>query len=133
MPQYQDDLSIADDAELWRRIPADWVVWDGNLRQMRPTSQAFCNHPNGTPMSVALAHILAQCGTGPDEVLAGHSGFALASLTTGLARECGQMVARDPLPDEPAHALVVGEKTHSVRKRFASKCRWIVPPPRMTS
>ncbi|MBE3134204.1 MAG: hypothetical protein IMZ55_12065 [Acidobacteria bacterium] len=129
MPQYQDDLSIADDAELWRRIPPNWWVWNDNLHQMRPTSQAFGNHPNGTPMSVVLAHLLEQRGAGPSDVLAGHAGFALASLTAGLARQCNQLVARDPLPDEPAHALVAGKKTGSVRRRFATECRWVVPPP----
>jgi len=128
MPAYEDDLSIVDDAELWRRIPRMWVIWDNNLHQMRPTSQAFQDHPSGTPMSVVLADVLEERGDSPDKVLTGHPDFALASLTARLARACNQKVARDPLPDEPAHALVVGKKSGSVRRRFATECRWVVSP-----
>lgn len=79
-------------------------------------------------MSVALADVLAERGAGASDYLAGHTDFALVSLTAGLARGCNQKVARDPLLDEPAHALVVGKKTRSVRKRFATECRWVVSP-----
>ena len=64
----------------------------------------------------------------PASVLLGLEGFALASITAGLARECGQGVSRDPTDDEPAHALVFGKKTGSVRGRFAKECRWVIEP-----
>jgi len=79
-------------------------------------------------MSVALADVLSMHGIAPSEYLASHPGFALASLTAALARDCNQKVARDPLPDEPAHALVVGKKTKAVQRRFAKECRWVVHP-----
>jgi hypothetical protein len=64
--------------------------------------------------------------------LAGTEGFALAAVTAGLARECGQGIARDPLPDQPAHALVFaqrGTKTKSVMRRLAKAARWVIEPP----
>ena len=64
----------------------------------------------------------------PSSVLAGHPGFALAAITAGLARECGQVLVRDPIPDQPADALVVGRKTESVRRRFALEARWVKEP-----
>jgi hypothetical protein len=50
----------------------------------------------------------------------------LAAVTAGLVRKCGQSVVRDPLLEEPAHALVVGTKTDSVRKRLAKGSTWVV-------
>lgn len=80
-------------------------------------------------MSVLLADAVVASGREPVDVLAGYQGFGLASLTAGLARRCSQGVARDPLPDEPAHAVVLGDKTGAVRKRFARDCYWVVLPP----
>jgi hypothetical protein len=51
---YSDDPSIPDDAELWRRIPPWHFVDDENLRQIRPSSAAFEDDPDGSPMSVIL-------------------------------------------------------------------------------
>lgn len=80
-------------------------------------------------MSVVLADAVTASGRSSDAVLAGHEGFALAAITAGLARSCEQGVAREPLPDEPAHGLVFGRKTDSVKKKLARGSRWIVPPP----
>ncbi len=44
-------------------------------------------------MSVALN---AECA-GPEAVLAGHPGFALAAVKAGFVRECMQGITRDPL------------------------------------
>jgi len=52
---YSDDPTIPDDAERWRRIPPWHFFHDENLRQIRPSSAAFEDHPNGSPMSVLLA------------------------------------------------------------------------------
>jgi hypothetical protein len=122
---YSDDPTITDEAALWRRIPPWHFVPDENTGQVRPSSAAFDNDPNGSPMSV----VLAAEAIGPEQVLAGHPGFALASIKVGLVRECQQGVVRDPLPDEPAHALVFGHKTKMVRRRMAREATWVVPPP----
>lgn len=126
---YSDDLTILDEAELWRRIPPWHFVKDENLGQVRPSKAAFDNHPNGSPMSIVLADVVTEAGRGPDAILAGHKEFALAAITAGLARECQQGVAREPLPDEPAHAVVFGKKTDGVKKKLAKRARWVVPPP----
>jgi hypothetical protein len=120
-----DDPTIEDDAPLWRRVPPHHFVLDEQSGSVRPSSAAFEDHPDGSPMSVLLGAESA----GPDSVLAGHPDFALASITAGLARECGQLVVRDPLPMEPAHALVIGRKTKGVRKRMAVAASWVVAPP----
>ncbi|HUY37004.1 MAG TPA: hypothetical protein VMV69_30075 [Pirellulales bacterium] len=111
-----DDPSIADSEALWRRIPPTHCVLDRNLGRVRPSSAAFENHPNGSPMSVVLGKEVIAAGRDAESVLKGHEGYALASFSAGLARQCGQAVARDPLDEEPAHALVIGKKTGSVKR-----------------
>lgn len=126
---YSDDVTILSPAELWRRIPPKHLVQDENLGRLRPSTAAFEDHPNGSPMSVALADVVIGTGRTPLGLLAGLEAYALASITAGLARECGQGVSREPLPNEPAHAVVFGRKTDRTRKRFSLECHWVVPPP----
>ena len=92
--------------------------FDENLGRNRPSKAAFEDDEDGHPMSVVLADLVTASGRGSADVLKGHEGFALAQITAGLARSKQQGVQRDPLPDEPAHALVFGNKTDSVRKAF---------------
>jgi hypothetical protein len=44
-----------------------------------------------------------------------------------------QGVKREPEPDEPAHAVVVGKKTSSVKKTFSKRARWEIPPLELNS
>ena len=129
MDDYADDPTILDEDGLWRRIPPRHLIFDENLRCVRPTSAAFEDHPNGTPMSVLLEKTILREGRGPEDAVQRHEGFSLGAITAGLARECRQRVARDPLPDEPAHALVCGKKTKGVRRTFAKQVEWVIPPP----
>ncbi len=120
-----NDPTIPDSEDLWRRIPPWHIVTDENLGVVRPSSAAFEDDDDGSPMSVYLASATPLAGA----VLVGHAGFALAAVTARLARECKQGIVRDPQPGAPSHALVIGRKTPGVRKRFAREARWIVPPP----
>ena len=126
--EYTDDDTILREVELYRRIPPEWLVRDQNLGIVRPSSQAFQDSRDGTPMSVALSDVLLAAGREPGSVLAGLEGFALASITAGLARECRQGIQRDPIQEEPAHAFVFGKKTSGVKSRFAKECRWVIQP-----
>jgi hypothetical protein len=122
--EYSDDPKIPDDAILWRRIPACHVIFDHNMGCQRPTSDAFVNDTD-TPMSVALAD---KCN-GVETILEGHQGFFVVSFTAGFARSLSQRVALDQRPGKPNwHAFVIGKKTDSVRKQFAKKFQWVVPP-----
>lgn len=129
MDGYTDDPKVSDEAVLWRCIPAWHFVFDKNRGRGRPKSAAFENHPDGTPMSILFADLVEQDGRGPRDAVAGHEDFGLAAITAGLARRCEQGVAHDPLPSEPAHGVVFGKKTYSVRKTFAKQAVWVIPPP----
>lgn len=132
MTAYKDDETISNDCLLLRRIPSKPnlnIVWDGNKQCYRPSSASFENHPNGSPMSIVLSDALDESNRPYESVLQGHdSGFSLAAISAGLARQCSQLVTRDPLPEEPAHGLVVGEKPKSVCRKLAKNAQWIIEP-----
>jgi hypothetical protein len=121
---FTDDPTIINADLLLRRIPPTWWIYDEALQRKRPTTAAF----DDPEMSVALASELQSLGQPLTAPLRGHDGFALVSIDAGLARTCGQAVCKDPLPDDPAHGLVVGKKTESVKRKFARNCTWVVPP-----
>jgi hypothetical protein len=122
-----DDPTIPDEAILWRRVPSIHWVMDSRTLTRRPSSAAFEDHPDGSPMSAALAAEM----TGPEELLQGLPTFGIVAFTAGFARrECQQSVVRDPAPDKPWHVHVVGRKTDGVRKRFCRNSVTIkVPSP----
>jgi hypothetical protein len=130
--EYADDASIPDQAALWRRVPPWHFFFDENLGRIRPSKAAFDNDPDGSPMSVVLADLVRSSGHSPEHVLAGHPRFALAAIAAGLARSRQQRIVRDARPEEPAHALVAGKKTDSVKRAFAKACVWVVAPPEGT-
>ena len=128
MRQYEDDATILDGAVLLRRIPPWHFFFDKNLRRVRPSGAAFEDDPDGTPMSVSLKDIMERDGRTASDAVSGHSGFGLVGFTAGFTRKCEQGVARDPLPDDAAHAVVFGPKPKSVQRKLAKGAAWIVLP-----
>lgn len=126
---YRDDPSIPDNAALWRRIPPGWWIQDENLGRLRPTSAAFDDHRDGTAMSVLIEEIVLSTGRCSDDILAPYEGYAMASIRAGFARKCSLGVMREPLPEEPAHAVVFGKKSKAIRAKLAVTCEWVVDPP----
>lgn len=125
---YEDDPSILDGDDLWRRIPPWHVVEDKNRGGKRISKAAFEDHPDGSPMSVLLAKEVTASGRDAHSVIADYDDFCLASVPAGLARSLNQGIVRKPLDDEPAHAEVFGKKTDGVRKRFAREAIWVIGP-----
>lgn len=130
-----DDLSIANDCRLFRRVPMlagglhALIVWDDNLKSWQPSSLAFGAHPdNPRAFSVHLESVLIERGLDVESVILDRSKFALAAFTAGQARQENQVLERAPEPDQPAHAHVVGEKTTKVRKRLKRCAVWVIPP-----
>ena len=128
----QDDPTIRDQCKLLRRIPPKVnlnLVWDDNLNRWRPTSASFDNHRDSSHnMSIVLGDDLDAAERDVTSVLEGHPGFLLAAITAKVARDNHQSVARDPLPQEPAHGLVVGRKSKGIKSKLAKAAEWVIPP-----
>lgn len=118
-----DDQSISDENPLWRRIPPIHLVPDGE-GNYRPSSAAFMDHPNGSPMSVFI--VGAESST--DTSLLGHPDFGLVEFSAGLARKLQQGVRRAPLHDHPDHGEVFGKKPKSIQRAFARNAMWVRLP-----
>ena len=118
---HQDDRTILDDDDLWRRIRPEWFVFDKNLSAKRLSTAAFEDSSDG-PMSVILVKEAGDPTTGLP------TGFGVASLTAGAVRAQRQGVCRDPKPDEPAHALVFGWKPYSVQKALRKSAVLVLRP-----
>lgn len=119
----ENDESISNEEELWRRVPSDQVIFDSNLNSHRPSTQAFQNSGGTSSMSVNLAS-----ETTIEDTLKDYENYLLVSFETRLARELSQGVKRSPLPDNAAHTEVTGNKTKGVRKKFKIGCAWVVAP-----
>ncbi|MDZ7751398.1 MAG: hypothetical protein U5S82_06995 [Gammaproteobacteria bacterium] len=114
MDDCDDDTSIEDGCELYRRIPPYQVVSDDSTEGVGPSSANF----DDQELSVAAEDKLIEAGREPIDILMGHAGFGLVGFKAGLARECELKIVRDPKKEEPAHALVVGKKTGKKRSIF---------------
>jgi len=125
-----DDGTIPDDTALWRRVPDKpaQIIFDYNLGRWRPSSAAFKDHPDGSPMSVTM-----DVGQNPESALAGYPDNFLASLRASVARNLHQIIRRKPLegnPGDPHHAEVVGPKPKKVCSDMAKAATWIIAPDR---
>ena len=123
----RDDPSINDDDSVYRRIPEDWVISDGNLRRFRPSSQAF--RQGGT---YGLVSVYLASETSPDAVMAEGRQAYLAEVGVGMIRGLGLGVIRSPETGGPGHCDITGRKTRSVLNRIAKQARWVsgCAPPR---
>ena len=126
MSDYADDSSIPDDAELWRRIRLDAISVKNQDGREIPSSAAFDDSSDGTPMSVALATVLLS----PGRLIEGQRcPCGVASFMAGQARALGLRICRDDSgASYPGHAYVAGEKTRRARRALAKSCTWVISP-----
>jgi hypothetical protein len=125
-PEWVDDPTIKDDEWLWRRIHPTAVTGDQDTGQRVPQSGAF--RDTRGELSVFLAS-----ETTLPVVLRGHQNFGVAEFQASAARSADCIIVRDPLPDNPAHALVCGKRASreiSIReaKMIKKRSRWVVLP-----
>jgi hypothetical protein len=116
-----DDKTIPDTEGLWRHIHPNpsQIVRDEKLQAWRPSSAAFIDRRG--EMSVDLASL-----TTVERSLAGRPEHSLAEVKAEVFRQRGYAVIRDPLPDNPAHALVCGRMSKSHAREIARAARWVV-------
>lgn len=127
--KFPNDPNVADGAPLLRRIPHWHFFFDPKLGRKRPSSAAFEDDADGDPMSVYRLDVIESEGGEAQRVMAGHTGFALASLTAGQVRSRLQTVFPDPQPEESSHTKICGPKPDAVRRWFALQAIWMIGPP----
>ncbi len=117
---------IADDEELWRRLPPQhWMLDEKMMPPMRRISSAAFDDPE---MSVVVARA---CAGGEATLLAGHDGFGIARFTARDVRDLGGEVVWAPDDALPGHAHVTGfgeRRDRKKRKALGERCR-IDPEP----
>ena len=111
-----DDKSIKDEDLLYRRLNPMWVVNNGSPRI---SSAAFQNFKGGDKLSANLESLLIQNSQTWQDLLQPMPEYGLAALSVGGVRGLDQGVEKDPLPDDPSHVHVIGNKSRSVRKKLA--------------
>jgi hypothetical protein len=121
----KDDPSISDTAALWRRVHVDQMIFDDELGGIRPTSNIF----KDPEMSVTLGDEAFAAGRTGAKIVEQNPGLYPYSFTAGLARQHGQIVFREPEPEDPYHAIVFGKKGKPCRKAFCATAVPVVPIP----
>ena len=123
-PPFQDDPSIPGDERLFRRIARTWVEWDEHGNPAI-SSAAF----KDSELSVNLESVMARDGRQPADAISSYSGYGLPAITAAHARSLNQAVAGDPLPDEPAHGVVYGQKKRGgIGAKLRDGAIWVVTP-----
>jgi hypothetical protein len=127
-----DDNTVLDEWRLFRRIPSQprvYIVWDKNRGEWRISSQAFKGfRDDPRKFSVYIENVLVENGLDASSVLLDAEKFAIAAVTAAFARGQGQEIERNPLPNDPSHAHVVGDKKKPVPGNFADAAQWVIQP-----
>jgi hypothetical protein len=101
--QRPDDPSIGDNEQLWRRVHPAQININSQTGGHHLSSAVFSTRKE---VSVAIAS-----ETTLEALLANYPEHSVIEFTVGSARSAGCTVVRDPLPDDPAHALVCGSRS----------------------
>jgi len=121
---FEDDPNIPADERLLRRIPRTWVDWDEDGNAVI-SSAAFKDEE----LSISLESVMTRDGRPPEDAIRNYPGYGLAAITAAHARSLNQAVAPDPLPDEPAHGVVYGQKKRgSIGGKLRDGALWVVRP-----
>jgi hypothetical protein len=121
-----DDRSIADDEQLYRGILPD------DLAGGRISSTAFKVRP-GDHVSVDRGSLCSPC----DTLRRLPKSVGVGQIIAGAARStpCVAGVAPDPQEDNPAHALILRDRSvgnsqwAKAARQLALACSWAISPP----
>ena len=119
----QNQLSIPDAEDLYRRIVADWIIRDQTGRT-RLASAAFRQTDKRVSVDRSSLTTAEACLHRGDQRHVG-----IVAVTAGQVRVLGEVVVPAPLEDNPAHAEILGPKHKASSKRLAGEfARWVYPP-----
>lgn len=122
-----DDLTIADDELVIRRIPQDHHIFDESIGRRRSTSQAFKQDGLDGRISV---YLLSE--TTPEAVASQGSERYLVTVAVAVLRENNLGIIRATDSGGPGHCDIIGHKTGRRLRRIARQSQWVpgyAPPP----
>ena len=123
-----DDPSIDDSEILYLRVhPRNVTSEDCPAGEYRPGSGSFRSNE---PLSVDLA---SKCTAEQTRLRAGGEPFHVAAFTVAVVRKQGCGVRRDPLPDNDAHAEVMGNHKYETGGLSKSETSQIAKHSRIVS
>lgn len=121
---FVDDPSIPAVERLFRRIAPSWVDWDEQGNAVI-SSAAFKDEE----LSINLESVMARDGRPPEDAIRNYPRYGLAAITAAHARSLNQAVAADPLPEEPAHGVVYGQKKRGgIGGKLRDGAEWVMRP-----
>jgi hypothetical protein len=104
VPQRPDDPTINDSERLWRRVHPNQVRTNTETGEPEISSAVFSTREE---VSVAISG-----ETNLTTFLRDYTKHSVIEFSAGAARAANCTIVRDPLPDDPAHALVCGSRSH---------------------
>lgn len=116
----------SDQRVFYRRIHSTQFTKDKNTGLWRFSSAAF----RDPSLSCDDSQILKQHGLDYNFCLKGFLEFSLAAMPAQLVLDMGQRIVPDPLPNNPAHTLIMGKKSQSIATRLCAISTTVVfnPP-----
>lgn len=118
-PCMKMSYEITEADSLYRRFPISdepkySVFWkqDSNGNKI-PSSAAFKTKPNENGLSVDIAAL-----TTPEQTKGPNNNFGVAEIPASIPLQSGYSCNHDPLPDNNAHALIVGN-TDKIAKKLS--------------
>ena len=115
-----DDSTIEDTEVLWRLAhPSNIHIKNGTPR---PQSVLFIDRDTGE-MSVVISSM-----TTLDDFKKGFPEHSVVAVTAKDVRGLGYRVCRDPIPGNPAHAVIVPKMSRSNARKLAAKATLIHSP-----
>jgi hypothetical protein len=121
------DDDVGDDEVLLRRFAQCHLI-EEKFGVFRVSSAGFASSSDGSGMSVDLKSELERQGLPVTHVLTSFPNQGLAQILASDVRQLELQVIRTPLPDNTAHANVVGSFTKSIQKKLAAKAVIIQMP-----
>jgi hypothetical protein len=106
---------ITQDDFLYRRFPIDNpIFWKFQNDRKVPTSAAFKTKPGENGLSVDIAAL-----TTPEKSVMNSARFNLAEISAATPLNLNLECVHNPVPENDAHALILGENTKSIAKKLS--------------
>jgi hypothetical protein len=127
-PHPDDDLSIAADCRLFRRITPHQMRPEGD--RVRITSAAMDASSDGSGTSVHLEDEMEARGITAEQLVAERADETwMASLPAQAARDEELWLIRSPEEHDGTHGEICGPRNTNKKRRLIRRMTWEVPPP----